>query len=210
MGEPKASSIFFTNILKQKMIRLFPNEKWQVLPFKGSSGLNYAISNFGRLVSFTESITEGNLLVGSSIKGYKVLKLFKIIDRKRTTKTYYLHRLVAQYFLPEKTENQNYVLHLNYVKDDNRYTNLKWATKNEVEEHQSKNPKVIADRKRLQEHNRLHEYKLTEEKVKILKRKLFDPNRKTRLKMLARQFGVSEMQLHRIKTGENWGHVKID
>jgi len=192
------------------MIRLFPNEKWQILPFKGSSGLSYAISSFGRLVSFTESITKGNLLEGSSIKGYKVLKLFKIIDGKRTSRTFYLHKLVAQYFLPEKSEDQEYVLHLNYVKDDNRYTNLKWAKKNEVEEHQSKNPKVIADRKRLQEHNRLHEYKLTEEKVRVLKRKLFDPNRKTRLKMLARQFGVSEMQLHRIKTGENWGHVKID
>jgi DNA-binding Xre family transcriptional regulator len=56
----------------------------------------------------------------------------------------------------------------------------------------------------------MYTYKLTEAKVKILKRKLLDPNRKTRIKMLARQFGVSEMQLHRIRTGENWGHVKID
>ena len=24
----------------------------------------------------------------------------------------------------------------------------------------------------------------------------------------SKQFGVSEMQLHRIKTGENWGYVK--
>jgi hypothetical protein len=30
------------------------------------------------------------------------------------------------------------------------------------------------------------------------------------LKMLAKQFGISEMQLYRIKSGENWGHVKID
>jgi len=27
------------------------------------------------------------------------------------------------------------------------------------------------------------------------------------LKMIAKQFGISTMQLHRIKTGENWGHV---
>ena len=35
-------------------------------------------------------------------------------------------------------------------------------------------------------------------------------SRKTRLKIIAKRFGVSEMQLHRIKTGENWGHVKYD
>lgn len=51
--------------------------------------------------------------------------------------------------------------------------------------------------------------KLSEIDVIRLKKKLLDPNRKTRLKILARQFGVSEMQLHRIKTGENWGHIKV-
>jgi DNA-binding Xre family transcriptional regulator len=38
---------------------------------------------------------------------------------------------------------------------------------------------------------------------------LSDPNRKTRLKIIAKRFGVSEMTLQRIKTGENWGHIKI-
>jgi hypothetical protein len=36
-----------------------------------------------------------------------------------------------------------------------------------------------------------------------------DPNRKTRLKLIAKQFGISEMQLYRIKSGENWGHIKV-
>jgi hypothetical protein len=27
------------------------------------------------------------------------------------------------------------------------------------------------------------------------------------MKMIAKQFGVSEMQLYRIKSGENWGWV---
>jgi len=43
----------------------------------------------------------------------------------------------------------------------------------------------------------------------LLKKKLLDPGRKTRMKILAKQFGVTEMQLHRIKTGENWGEVKV-
>lgn len=51
--------------------------------------------------------------------------------------------------------------------------------------------------------------KFTETEVIRLKRILHDPKRKTRYKIIARQLGVTEMQLHRIKTGENWGHIKI-
>ena len=46
-------------------------------------------------------------------------------------------------------------------------------------------------------------------KLKCSRKKLLDPNRRTRLKVLAKQFGVSEMQLHRIKTGENWGDLQV-
>jgi predicted DNA binding protein len=53
-------------------------------------------------------------------------------------------------------------------------------------------------------------HKLTSTQVMLLKKKIFDPNRKTRLKFLAKQFGISEMQLYRIKSGENWSHVKIE
>jgi len=28
--------------------------------------------------------------------------------------------------------------------------------------------------------------------------------------MIAKQFGISTMQVWRIKSGENWGHVKVD
>ena len=42
-----------------------------------------------------------------------------------------------------------------------------------------------------------------------IKKMLANPNRKTRLRLIAKQFGISEMQLYRIKSGENWGHVEI-
>ena len=44
----------------------------------------------------------------------------------------------------------------------------------------------------------------------MIKKKIFDPNRRTRMRLIAKQFGISEMQLYRIKSGENWGSVKID
>jgi hypothetical protein len=46
-------------------------------------------------------------------------------------------------------------------------------------------------------------------KVMRIKKMLQNPNRKTRIKMIAKQFGVSEMQIFRIKSGENWGHIVV-
>jgi len=40
-----------------------------------------------------------------------------------------------------------------------------------------------------------------------LKKIINNPQRKTRLKIIAKQFGISEMQLYRIKRGENWASV---
>jgi hypothetical protein len=30
------------------------------------------------------------------------------------------------------------------------------------------------------------------------------------VRLIAKQFGISETQLYRIKSGENWSHIKID
>jgi len=69
----------------------------------------------------------------------------------------------------------------------------------ELVKHQLTNPKRIAKLG--------SNAKLNEGRVKIIKRKIFDPNRKTRMKIIAKEFGISTMQLYRIKSGENWGHV---
>jgi len=43
----------------------------------------------------------------------------------------------------------------------------------------------------------------------VIKKLLANPKQTTRLKMIAKQFGVSEMQIRRIKSGENWGYIKV-
>ncbi|MHA7843264.1 MAG: hypothetical protein ACX93I_08095 [Winogradskyella sp.] len=69
--------------------------------------------------------------------------------------------------------------------------------------HQWNNPTFIAAKK-----NQDPPYaKLSENNVRLIKKMLKNPNRKTRLKMIAKQFGISTTQLKRIETGENWGHV---
>ena len=77
-------------------------------------------------------------------------------------------------------------------------------------EHSKTSPYVIEAKKKLIEHRiKSNGTKLIETQVIWLKKKLLDPNRKTRLKIFAKKFGVSEMTLHRIKSGENWGHIKV-
>jgi DNA-directed RNA polymerase specialized sigma subunit len=81
---------------------------------------------------------------------------------------------------------------------------LQWATKEEMEKHQQKSPAVIAYRSL----NRKQGHKLTDTIVKKIKQMVSDKKRKMTLKEIAAHFEISEMQLYRIKSGENWGHVK--
>jgi hypothetical protein len=114
------------------------------------------------------------------------------------------------YFLPKPTEGQVYVLHLNRLKDDDYVGNLKWADKSEMVAHMVSNPLMIENIRKLKDPNvKSKTQKLTATKVMMLKKMLLDPERKTRYKILAKQFGVTEMQLHRIKTGENWKDIKV-
>ena len=77
-------------------------------------------------------------------------------------------------------------------------------------EHSRNSPFVIQARKNLLEHNiKANGRKLTVTKVILIKKLLTKPNQRTRMKMIAKQFGVSEMQIYRIKSGENWGHIKV-
>lgn len=192
------------------MISFYTGEEWKEVQFEAELKLHYAISNHGRFVSYTENINEGRLLKCSNTKGFNMFRYWFVKDGDKKKSHKYIHKLVAEYFLPSRTNDQNYVIHIDYCLANNHFTNLCWANKHEMVSHQNKNPKIIAARKKsLNSFNR-RTTKLNEQKVIIIKRKLLDPNRRTRLKMIARQFGVSEMQLHRIKTGENWGHVIVE
>ena len=174
--------------------------------------LNYAISNYGRLVSYRHSIENGRLVKGSKQDGYRIWRYgFSYGKNKVRYRHRFLYRLVAEHFIPKTSDEQVYVLHLDRRRSNDHVDNLRWATKAEMLEHSKKSPRVIMEKKkRIQRLKSSKVYsKLTETQVMFLKKRLLDPNRKTRLKIIAKQYGVTTMQLYRIKKGENWGHIKV-
>ena len=189
----------------RKSFQLIRYEKWQVLKGHISGGpvkYKYAISNHGRLIKFLKQIPDGSLLNLSRQQGFPIW-------RKRMNGDYFavlLHRLVAKYFLPKPVSKQKFIIHLDYNKENNHYKNLQWATQEEVTNHAKNNPAVIKAKELMRKNlGSGYNTKLSEANVKQIKISL--AKGKT-LKELALKYKVSDMQIHRIKTGENWGHIK--
>lgn len=192
------------------MIRFYANEVFREIETDVPLKYRYAVSNQGRLISFSEEFKDGNLLKGSISDGYKTFRYRKRVDGKPITKTLFIYKLVAEFFIPKDSEDQQHVVHLDYVRDNDTTKNLKWATYEQALLHRSKSPHVINSKKKLIEHNiKADGRKLTSTNVIHLKKLLNNPNNKTRIKMLAKQFGISEMQVNRIKRGENWSHIQV-
>ncbi len=193
------------------MIQFYPNEQFKEITVDYPVRKRYAISSAGRLLSFDEDFQDGRILNGSTIDGYKVFRYkVKKADGTLGNKHLFYYKLVATYFLPRPSEAYAYVLHLDYCRDNDNVNNLRWVTREEQLAHFRKSPRVIQAKKNLIEYNiKADGKKLTSTKVIRIKKMLNNPNRTTRIKMIAKQFGVSEMQIQRIKSGENWGHIKV-
>jgi hypothetical protein len=138
----------------------------------------------------------------------KVSKKFAEATKARTI--YYhslVHRLVATYFLKQPAPNQTIVGHLDYNKLNNRAYNLKWMTQEENSRHQQNSPNVINDKYERKNNQALRagNSKLTVTRVMLLKRML---NEGKPLKLLVKQFKITDTQILRIKRGENWANIK--
>ena len=187
------------------MIKKLTGEVWKPLQFPGWKHLRkkYALSSHGRIASYTNDVAEdGKLLQGSLTTGYRTLNL----HRPGNNGTLYIHREIARLFLKKASPKNKYVIHSNHNKLDNAVKNLRWATLEEMIGHQQESPAKVAY-KRVQA-NRQDGLKLNAGQVKSIKKVLTDKNRKITIKKLAEKYGVSEMTMYRIKSGENWGKVR--
>jgi len=193
------------------MLVLYPGEIFKTIDLGVTKRLQYAVSNFGRLISYTDNFKDGKLLKPNVTNN---LRIFRYKVPKENSSGYFhkhvmLARAIAEAFVEKPSEQHNYVIHLDFDNLNDHYTNLKWVTEAEKYEHQKVNPNVIAGHEKRVETKRLSQkgLKLDSTQVMRIKQLIFNPNRKTRLRIIAKQFGISEMQLYRIKTGENWSSV---
>lgn len=190
-------------------LKVYLNEEWKAVDMGYPSQKKYVISNHGRFVSYTDKIEDGKHIVGSDLKGYKIYQYSYIDGGKKISKHFLMHRMVALHFLPPPREDQKYIIHLNYSKSYNHVSNLRWATSMESYNHTNKNPDNV-DFFAKKNSSEFKGSKMNAEKARMIKKKILDPNRKTRYKTLAKQFGVSEMAIYRMKRGENWGEISVD
>jgi DNA-binding Xre family transcriptional regulator len=188
----------------EKEKNTFWNEKWATIVDKEiNQQEKYEISNFGRIRRFKKEIKDWVILKSQNVNGYKYFTFKSNIDWKHK-KTKIVHKLVAEAFCKKPSKDHEYVIHLDYKKENNRADNLKWVNREMLTEHHKENPNY----KNINRKGRITNAKLTEADVIRLKKKL--KRGKNKLYKLAKEFGITHTQLNRIRSGENWGHVKID
>ena len=186
------------------MLKKIAGEVWKPLTFSGWKQLRnrYAVSNFGHIASYKKDIIkEGKLLSGSLTTGYRTLNL----HRPGNKGTLYIHREMAKIFLKKATTKLRYVIHVNHNKLDNGIKNLRWATLEQMINHQQDSPAKIAYKEK--QATRSIGLKLTAAQVKSIKTILNNKNRNVTIRQLAQKYNVSEMTMYRIKSGENWARI---
>ena len=181
--------------MADRKLRKLDDEVWKKIPFADKK---YEVSSYGRVKSYCYDKVNGKILKPGLTKGFYTVT-FKTEEKK---KTFLVHKLVAMVFVPKENEDQTIAIHLDWNKRNNHYKNLKWVTKEEA---------YARIMPRLQEINKIknkgiiRNSKLKPEDVKVLKGML---EKGIKQNVIAKLFSISEMQVTRIKRGENWSKIK--
>ncbi len=181
--------------MTDRKLRKLDDEVWKEIPFADKK---YEISSYGRVKSYCYNKSDGKILKPGLTKGFHTVT-FKTNDKK---KTFLVHKLVALVFVPKESDKQTIAIHLDWNKRNNHFKNLKWVTKDEA---------YARIMPRLQEINKIknkgivRNSKLKPEDVEVLKGML---DKGIKQNVIAKLFSISEMQVTRIKRGENWSKIK--
>lgn len=189
----------------------YPNEIWKEFKPEGARR-RYMASNLGRIASFYEDLNKDGYILkingGLPVSGARIaLKIYTKGERlsktgeplsEITNISFPVHNIVADLFLEKTDEDHEQVIHLDHDKFNNVVSNLRWATKKEAWAHQKLAPYYKPPKKGR---------KLTPERVRLIKKKILEG--KTKQSLLAKQFGLSEMGIYRIKTGKLWADIVI-
>lgn len=180
-------------------------ENWKAITIEGKKPtVPYMISNHGRF----------GVLAGGKIEVRKFKPTagnYRYNTRQKgKNKAIFLSREVATAFLKKPSPKHRYVIHKDHNYLNDHVDNLKWATQKEHRAHTALSPRSVKAREKKAITKSAHSKVLTEKSVTNLKRMIWDPKRKLSYRQLAEKFGVSEMQIYRIKTGEFWYHIRVE
>lgn len=181
--------------------KLYNDEKWISLDYSEiHTDEKFEISNYGRIKSFRTSRKGGKIIKGSSLTGYNIL-VVKLKTEKK--KTYFIHKVVADYFINNKPDDAIYVIHKDYDRSNNYFENLKWSNAEQMYAHRRKDPDYHT--------KKIRNAKLSADNVRQLKTAIKEAKENNTLVYLhiAKQFNITLTQIRRIDTGRNWGHIKI-
>jgi hypothetical protein len=167
-----------------------PGEKWAELTFTDRP---YEISNYGRLKSYALKET-GVILRNRKTSDYLTVTL-KVLKQK---KNFFIHKLVAENFIPKENEKQNFVIHIDNDRQNNYFENLKWANPKETFVHTEKFNKKLHLKFRK---NKTSNAKINKKNAELIRKMLEQGIVQAKI---AKIFGISEMQVTRIKRNENW------
>jgi len=180
-------------------------EIWKAVSIDGKKPtVPYMISNHGRF--------------GVSVNGKIEIRQFKPTAgnyryntrQKGKNKAIFLYKEVAKNFLKKPSSKHKFIIHKDHNYLNDHVDNLSWATHEEHRAHTAQSPRSILSRQKKAITKSTHSKVLTEKDVVALKKMIWDPKRKLSFSKLAEKFGVSEMQIYRIKSGEFWYHIKVD
>ena len=188
--------------MKRTEIKDLWGERW--LPIKtkiASKSRLYFFSNYGRVKSRSKSTDIEKLVKGSiSVQKYNTLNLHLGTNIRQN---FYVHRLVAEAFVPQPTPDHQFIVHIDGDLLNNYYGNLQWVTRDELTQ-----LRVEKGAYRKNNPQKLKHYKLNEEKVRAIKKALREGQKKK--KEIAARFGISLENLRKINKGDYWGHIQID
>ncbi|MFN8208176.1 MAG: NUMOD4 domain-containing protein [Bacteroidales bacterium] len=179
-----------------RRLRKIDDEIWREIPF---TDRKYEISNYGRIRSYCYDKNKGRILRLGNIRGFANVSLR--VDGK--AKSYLVHKITADAFVPKANDDQSVVIHLDWNKQNNHFSNLQWVTKDEAYKRMFR--KFLDDYKKSNKVIRRNT-KLKPEDVILLKSML---KKGVKQNIIAKLFCISEMQVTRIKRNENWGAVQV-
>ena len=182
-------------------------EIWKSITVNGQKpSVPYMISNhghFGVLLDKKGNVEKRNFKPTAGTYRYNIRQKGKSVP-------IFLYKEVAKAFLKKPSPKHTLIIHKDHDYLNDHVENLKWATPKEHRAHVTFSPNAISSRKKKAIVKSVHSIVLNEKSVTALKKLIWSPDRKLSYKKIAEKFGVSEMQIYRIKNGQFWYHIKVE